>query len=154
MLSVARAARVSATEGDGGEGLLREKVGADVSELFKGQASKHSNAAWNLSHTLRVARIEKVAAHVEAQRAEGAALKARRAAGGGGDTEVGVDDGGGAGEGAAGASACGEDGYLGANAPALRLSKTQRKAARRAAFEADDAAGRPVRISGVAYDKI
>jgi stearoyl-CoA desaturase (delta-9 desaturase) len=42
----------------GGEGLLQDKVGQDVSQLFKGQAYKHSNAAHNVAHTLRVARIE------------------------------------------------------------------------------------------------
>ena len=108
-----------------------------------------------------MARIERVAAHVEAQSAEGAACKARRAAGG---TDAGK---GGASESVGGAvvgvggtldaSACDDEGLPRADAelnPEPRLSKTQRKAARRAAFEADDAAGRPVRISAVAYDKI
>ena len=42
----------------GGEGLLKDKIGEDVTDLFKGKAYKHSNAAHNVAHTLRVARVE------------------------------------------------------------------------------------------------
>ena len=42
----------------GGASLLTGKVGGDIDELFKGKAYKHSNAAHNVAHTLRVARVE------------------------------------------------------------------------------------------------